>query len=100
MARFKMDDHTVVDTESATRTWYETTRQYGMNLISVATGTQTEHETLYRSRKGRYYIVHTSARDVEPYAEWVSDRHAASWMLTNDYEVPEDLEDAADQVSE
>ena len=101
MARYRMDDGTVVDTDNATQHWNEDKRWDGNNHISVATGTQWDHETLYRSRKGRYYVERTSQwQGRNPSAEWVSLRGAASWLLANDEAIPEELAAAAAEVSE
>jgi hypothetical protein len=92
MARFKMDDGSVVDTKNAVASWNEDTRWDGRNHISVATGSQWNHQTLYRSRKGRYYIVHESQwQGSLPHAEWVSNHEAARWLLANGEELPDDL---------
>jgi hypothetical protein len=94
-------ENSVVNTENATRSWEEDTRFNGSNHISVATGSQWTHETLYRSRKGRYYVEHTSQWEGStPHAEWVSPEEAARWLLANGHEVPEDLLAAAESVSE
>jgi hypothetical protein len=96
-----MSDGTVVDTENASQHWDEATRWNGNNHISVATGSQWEHQTLYRSRRGRYYIEHTSQwQGSTPSAEWVSNEEAARWLLANELEVPAELAEVAEQVSE
>ena len=101
MTRYRMEDNTVVDTANATLQWSEDTNLDGSNHISVATGSQWAHETLYRSRKGRYYIEHTSQRHgAMGYAEWISKRAAAAWLLANDNEVTPELAQAAEEVSE
>ena len=101
MARYKMSDGTVVDTKNATQHWNEDTRWNGNNHISVATGSQWEHQTLYRSRRGRYYIEHESQwQGSTPSAEWVSNEEAARWLLANNETVPEELEAVAESVSE
>lgn len=101
MSRYRMSDGTVVDTANATQTWEEDTFFDGHNRISKATGSQWEHQTLYRSRRGRYYIERTSqwqgSRDS---AEWVSNEEAARWLLANEHKVPAELQAAAEQVSE
>ena len=53
MTTYRMTDGTVVKTQNATQSWEEGKRWDGRNMISVATGTQWEHQMLYRSRKGR-----------------------------------------------
>ena len=101
MARHKMDGGTVVDTDNASRSWTEATRWNGNNHISVATGSQWEHQTLYRSRRGRYYLEHVSQwQGSTPSAEWISNRAAASWLLASEYDIPEELQSLADELSE
>lgn len=98
---YKMDDGTVVKTENATRLWNEATRWNGNNHISIATGSQWVHETLYRSRKGRYYMEHESQwQGTTPYAEWVGNHTAAEWLLANEHELPEDLAALETEISE
>jgi hypothetical protein len=56
----------------------------GRNNISVNTGTQWEHQTLYRTAKGKWVMHHTSdwhgAR-----ASWseVTAEDAAAWLILN-----------------
>lgn len=101
MSRYRMDDGTVVDTDNATQSWNEGTRWDGSNNISRATGSQWTHERLHRSRKGRYYLEHWSQwQGSTPGAAWVSNRHAAGWLLTNEHDVPAELADAEAEVSE
>ena len=101
MARYRMSDGTIIDTDNASQIWKEQTRWNGSNHISVPTGTQWTHETLYRSRKGRYYIEHTSQwQGSTPRAEWVSNEEAARWLLLNDEDLPDELAGLEDEVSE
>jgi hypothetical protein len=96
-----MEDGTVVDTANASASWEEDTRWDGSNHISVATGSQWHHQKLYRSRRGRYYIVHTSQwQGSSPSAEWVSEREAVRWLLANNEELPADLAHLEEEVSE
>jgi hypothetical protein len=96
-----MDDNTIVDTENAVAHWEESTRWDGRNHISVNTGSQWCHQTLYRSRKGRYYIVHTSQwQGSTPRAEWVSNYEAARWLIANDESLPDNLAELAEQIVE
>ena len=100
MSTYRMSDGMVVKTENASLTWDEKTRWNGSNHISVATGSQWDHETLYRSRKGRYYIEHISQwQGSEPHAEWISDEEAVRWMITNDCEdIPDELKPLVDDI--
>lgn len=101
MTTYRMDDGTVVRTENATQTWYEAERWDGHNHISVATGSQWEHEALHRSRKGRYWIEHTSQwQGSTPRAEWISNHAAAQWLLANEHALPKDLQALESEVSE
>lgn len=62
---------------------------------------QRNHETLYRSRKGRYYVEHDSQwQGSTPSAEWVSNHEATRWLLANDHELPKELAALEDEVSE
>lgn len=101
MATYRMDDGTIVKTENATKSWDEATRFDGRNHISVATGSQWNHQNLYRSRKGRYYIEHWSQwQGSAPHAEWVSNHEAARWLLANEHELPEDLKALEEEICE
>lgn len=101
MTKYRMDDGTVVDTDRATARYDEDTRFDGNDHISVATGSQWAHQTLHRSRKGRYYIEHSSQwQGSTPRAEWISEHQAAAWLMANDHPVPTDLSAVADDVSE
>lgn len=101
MSKYRMDDGTVVDTDKATASWNEDTRWDGSNHISVATGSQWHHQTLFKSRKGRYYIEHTSQwQGAREHVEWVSLEEATRWLLANDRVLPEDLAHLEDEVSE
>ena len=74
MAKFQMEDGTIVNTNKAKCHWDEDTRWNGNNHISVNTGSQWGHETLYLSSKDRYYLVHESQwQGSLPSAEYISD---------------------------
>ena len=101
MKTYRMDDGTVVKTENATDTWDEATYFDGNNYISKATGTEWDHEMLYRSRRGRYWVEHTSQwQGRRPHAEWLSNHKAAQWLLHNGHALPEDLKALEAEVSE
>ena len=101
MSRYKMEDGTVLDTENAVQSWPEDTFHDGNNHISRATGTQWNHETLYKSRKGRYWTEHSSQwQGSHDRAEWESKESAAAWLLVNGHDLPDDLKESAAAVSE
>jgi hypothetical protein len=100
MTAYRVED-TIVKTENATQSWEESTFWDGNNHISRATRTQWTHQTLYRSRKGRYWVEHMSQwQGSHPHAEWISPEGAARWLLANDHELPEDLRHLEEEVSE
>ena len=102
MARYSMQDGSVVETGSAEASWPEHLCWTFSSNVSKATGSEADHETLYRSNQGRYYVEHTSEwQDSTPYAEWISPELAAEWLRTNDYDedsFPQDLRQYAGQV--
>jgi hypothetical protein len=96
-----MDDGTVVDTDRASNHWNEDTFWDGNNHISRATGSQWNHQTLYQSRKGRYYVESTSQwQGSRDHVEWVSREEAARWLLANEHQLPEDLANLEDEITE
>lgn len=101
MSRYRMEDGTVLDTDNATQSWKESRDWNGSNRIGRSTRSQWHDQTLYRSRKGRYYIEQCSRVQGErDYAEWISKKSAAAWLLHNEHEVPDDLKAEAEEVSE
>lgn len=101
MTKYRMEDGTVLDTANATKHWEEETDWDGRNHISRATGSQWNHQELYRSRKGRYYIVHSSQyQGSRDHAEWVSPQEATRWLLHNEHDLPDDLKEHEADVSE
>ena len=59
----------------------------GRNMISAATGSQWEHETLYRS-VGGVYVLHTWSQCQGSRDTWerIGIHNAVAWLLQNDYE--------------
>jgi len=99
--KYRMEDGNVVNTEKAAQSWEEDTYFNGHNRISKATGSQWNHETLYRSRKGRYYKVCESQwQGSTPHAEWVDEREAVKWLLLMEEDIPTDLTHLIDEVEE
>ncbi len=101
MATYKMDDGRVVSDDNAKQSWEEDAQWDGNNMISVATGSQWDHETLYCSRKGNYWLESTSQwQGSTPSARWVEPEEAAAWLLANNEELPADLAKAGAEVAE
>ena len=101
MARYRMEDNTILDTANAVDSWEEVRDFDGRNHISRATGSQWVHQKLYKSRRGRYYIVHTSQwQGSRPHAEWVSPQEAARWLIHQEHDIPDNLTTYVDEVTE
>lgn len=61
----------------------EDTRWDGNNQVSLVTGDQFEHETLYRTGKGRWVLHHWSQwQGREETYQYISDDKAREWLLT------------------
>src|SRR3990167_1943646 len=98
--RYRIDD-TVVDTDNATATYQCRDEHDGRNRVCVHTGSQWEHQMLYRSRRGRYYLAHLSSyQGSRDYAEWLSPEAAARWLVLNESGIPEELAGPAETVTE
>ena len=101
MTKYEMDDGVVADTLKSRQSWDEATRWDGRNMISVPTGSQWEHEEMYLSMKGRYYLVSWSQRQGScAAARWVDKTEAAAWLSLNGHEIPADLAEAAESITE
>jgi hypothetical protein len=77
--------------DSATK-YEETSDHDGRNFISRATGSQWEHEQLYRTTKGRWILNHWSQwqGSGESYTE-ITPKTAAAWLIRCRIDPPEDL---------
>ena len=99
MARYSMQDGSVVDTDNASSRWQERTGWSFSGDISKATGSEWEHEALYRGEGGQYFIERTSQRQGStPYVLCVSPEQAYQWLLANDYD--EGVEDLPEELGE
>ena len=100
MSKYRIEG-VIVDTKNATKSYEEATRWNGSNHVSRATGSQWHHQTLHRSRRGRYYVERTSQwQGADPGAEFVSPEEAVRWLMVNEHEVPAELSAEAESVSE
>lgn len=71
------------DLDTALR-FSEDTRWNGNNYISISTGSQWDHEELYRTKGGRW-VLHTWSQwqgSVE-YWEFITAAQAKNWLLLN-----------------
>lgn len=86
------------DLDAATK--YEEGRRWdGSNHISLATGSQWDHECLYRTRSGRWVLHHWSQRQGSG-DSWreIDDAAAAQWLVANEHDP--DQTDAASAAAE
>ena len=82
----------------------ENTRWNGSNHISVATGSQWEHEFLYYTRSGRWVLHHLSQwQGSLDRWEQISEAQAVRWLSVNECHsddgidaLPESVRDAVD----
>ena len=78
--------------DSATR-WAEGSRWDGQNWIGLGTGSQWEHEALYRTKGGRW--IEASWSDWQgsggtSYIE-IGESAATDWLVANEHEIPAEL---------
>src|SRR4030065_2146195 len=89
MRRQSLDDGHWFDIE-ASKEFKEDTWWNGNNHISTATGSQWEHESLYRTASGKWILNHWSQMQgsVKTWYE-ISNDGAARWLVKN-HEDPHD----------
>lgn len=94
-------ENKVFDTEKAKARWEEVLDFDGGNHISRVTGSQWNHETLYKSLQGRYYVVRSSdVQGSQDEMEILCPREAAAWLILSDHDLPEDLKELEGEVVE
>ena len=91
MKRITLPDGRWFD-ESKARQWAEDTNWDGSNHISIATGSQWEHERLYRTASGNWVLHNWSQwQGTSPGYEIITDDAAARWLGRNGHAIPADL---------
>ena len=101
MARYKMEDGRILDTEKAAATWEGRTYFNGNNHIGISSGSQWDDQTLHRSSKGQYWLEEKSRRSGTPdFAEYMTRKEAATWLLENEIELPDDLAELEADIAE
>ena len=91
MSKYEIEGSTV-DTTKAINNWPDKTEKNKRGYVSKSTGSTIHRETLYRTRRGRFYLEHKSKNIEEtPWAEWISPERAMKFLQLNDYIVPEYL---------
>ena len=77
--------------EKATK-FSENTNWDGRNQISVNTGSQWNHEDLYRTAKGAWVLNAYSAYQCSVDSwELIDNQIAVDWLIRNDHDVPENM---------
>ena len=76
------------DPDAATaRTWAEGTRWVGNNHISLATGSQWDHEELWQTASGRWAVRWWSQwQGRAPRTRWVTAEQAQEWLVRNEWD--------------
>lgn len=98
MARISLGGGAWFDSAAA-ESWDEDDWFNGSNRISVATGSQWEHQKLYRTARGRW-ILHCWSQwqgSRETY-EVIPESQAHAWLADNDHadEIPAEVESASE----
>jgi hypothetical protein len=85
--------------KDAAQSWGEASQWDGNNFISVATGSQFNHEMLFRTTGGRWILNSWSnyQGSLEKYIE-ISPKEAAKWLVVNDLPYPDDLEELVTEL--
>jgi hypothetical protein len=94
MKRQVMDDGRWFNINKAIE-FEERTYFNGQNHISMATGSQWDHEALYRTVSGRW-VLHRSSQKIQGYSgSWseIDNDGAARWLAANGYEPHEACSD-------
>jgi hypothetical protein len=100
MARYHLDGR-IYDTTRAATSWEEDTRSDGSNQISVATGSQWDHEALHESARGTYWVERWSQwQGSDNSARVLTDAEATIWLTMNDHPLPDRLENVAADIIE
>jgi hypothetical protein len=74
----------------AATAWDERTRWDGANLVSLATGSQWDHERLYRTAAGKWVLEWWSQyQGRRPRARYIELHEAADWLIRCDYPLAE-----------
>jgi hypothetical protein len=95
MSRIVLPDGTWFETDRA-QAWDEETEFDGNNHISKATGSQWDHEKLYRTASGRFVLERSSQRQgVRDSHEIIDPKEAAAWLILNGHELPDALASVA-----
>ncbi len=86
-----IDNGSWFDLDKATK-FSEDTNWDGRNQISVNTGSQWNHENLYRTAKGAWVLNAYSAYQGSGESwELIDEQSAVDWLIRNDHDVPEDM---------
>lgn len=91
MQRQTIDNGSWFDLDKATK-FQGKTRHDGRNFISVNTGSQWEHQDLYRTAKGAWVLnSYSSYQGRGESWEAINDQSAVDWLIRNERDIPKDL---------
>lgn len=84
----------IYDTNKADDCWDEQTEFDGSNHISLATGSQWNHERLFVTGNQRYFVWWWSAwQGATDKLFPLTHNEAAEWLIRNQYDLPDHLAD-------
>lgn len=86
MQRQALDNGNWFDRDAAS-CFGEETRWDGNNFVSLATGSQWDHQDLYRTKSGRW-VLHGWSQWQGSADSWteIDDTQAARWLVRNEHE--------------
>jgi hypothetical protein len=93
MTVYTMNDGKDVNTEHAVQVWNELTIHHESIHFGAATGYSTDHQKLYRSNRGCFWLEYWSDSVAEKRARYLSSAEAVRWLRNNHCELPDDLQD-------
>jgi hypothetical protein len=95
MNRVALPDGRFFDADKA-QCFEEGTRFDGSNHVSLATGSQWDHETLFRTASGNWVVVpHSQREGCDPEPTVINADEAARWLVRNEHELPKALAEHA-----
>ena len=100
MKRISIGDGRWFDADKAQK-FHEETEWNGSNHISVVTGSQWDHEVLWRTEKGVWILESNSDyANVRTTYEIVDEERAAEWLVKNEYDLSAFTEEGLDKYDE
>jgi hypothetical protein len=99
MSTIKLECGQIVDRAYALDRFQEDEYFNGHNHCSINTDSQWEHQDLYLSRLGFWYIVQWSQREGTKDKAWkISENEAVEWIALNRCKMPDSLKKLEDEL--